>query len=110
MKYPLASTCIALAVLLGPLGALAADVVNPDPTPSGTFIKDSAITTEIKSKLAADHLMSLGQIHVDTDKDGVVWLSGTARTQEASDHAESLARGTEHVTAVHNDIHIRKED
>ena len=42
------------------------------------FVKDSAITTKIKTKLAADHITSLERIHVDTDKDGVVWLSGTA--------------------------------
>jgi len=36
-----------------------------------------------KSKLAADHLGSLAHIHVDTDENGVVWLSGSAHNQEA---------------------------
>jgi hyperosmotically inducible protein len=39
------------------------------------FVKDSAITTKIKTKLAADHPTSLALVHVDTDKDGVVWLT-----------------------------------
>jgi hyperosmotically inducible protein len=72
--------------------------------------QSSAITTAIKTKLAAEHITSLGRIHVDTDKDGVVWLTGSARTQEAADKATSIARGTEHVKAVHNDIKIKKDD
>ncbi|MFI4867992.1 MAG: BON domain-containing protein [Steroidobacterales bacterium] len=74
------------------------------------FVKDSAITTKIKAKLAAEHITSLGRIHVDTDKDGVVWLSGSARTQEAADKAEAIARATEGVKAVHSQIKIKKDD
>jgi hyperosmotically inducible protein len=73
-------------------------------------VKDSAITTEIKTKLAADHLTSLGRIHVDTDKDGAVWLTGSARSREALDRAVSIARRTEHVTSVHSDLVIKHDD
>ena len=59
------------------------------------FVSDSAITTKIKTKLAADHITSLGRIHVDTDKDGVVWLSGTARTQADINNAVAMARHRE---------------
>ena len=38
-----------------------------------------------------------------SDKNGVVWLTGKVRTKEA----RTLARNTEHVTAVHN--HLGKE-
>ena len=62
------------------------------PVGAATFVKDSAITTAIKTKLAGEHVASLGRIHVDTDKDGVVWLTGSARTQEAGDKAASIAR------------------
>jgi len=74
------------------------------------FVKDSAITAKIKTKLAAEHITSLGRIHVDTDKDGAVWLSGTARSQAAIDKAVSIARDTEHVISVHSDIKIRSDD
>ena len=74
------------------------------------FVKDSAITTKIKTKLAAEHIASLGRIHVDTDKDGVVWLTGRARTQEAIDKAVSIARETEGVKDVHSHIKIKKDD
>ena len=75
-----------------------------------SFVKDSAITTKIKSKLAAEHVTSLGRIHVDTDKDGVVWLSGSARTQAAIDKAVEIARGTEGVKDVKNDLVVKKDD
>jgi hyperosmotically inducible protein len=71
------------------------------------FMKESAITTYIKTKLAAEHITSLERIHVDTDKDGVVWLSGTASNRRAADKAVSIARDSEHVKDVHSDITIR---
>jgi hyperosmotically inducible protein len=52
----------------------------------------------------------LEQIHVDTDTNGVVWLSGSARTQEAADKAVSVARETDRVTAVHSDIKVKSSD
>jgi hyperosmotically inducible protein len=74
------------------------------------YVKDSAITTEIKTKLAAEHLTSLGHIHVGTDADGVVWLSGSARTREAADKAVSIARDISGVTRVHSNIKVRSDD
>src|ERR1700685_1264505 len=105
----LAATCVLLGALLGSTALIANDA-DTDRPPPVAFVKDSAITTEIKTKLAADHLTSLGRIHVDTDKDGVVWLTGTARSQEAIEKAESLARDTEHVRSVHNDLKVRLDD
>jgi hyperosmotically inducible protein len=70
----------------------------------GTYVKDSAITTKVKAKLAAKHMSTLTKISVDTDKDGVVWLSGTAPTKDAKDLAEMITKNTDGVTAVHNKI------
>lgn len=70
------------------------------------FIKDSAITTKVKAKLAAKHLSTLTRIKVDTDADGVVWLSGRAPTRDASDLAAMIAKNTDGVSSVHNDISI----
>jgi hyperosmotically inducible protein len=67
-------------------------------------VKDSAITTKVKAKLAAKHLSTLTRIKVDTDDDGVVWLSGRAPTQDASDLAAMVARNTDGVNSVHNNI------
>jgi hyperosmotically inducible protein len=73
-------------------------------------VKDSAVTMKIKTKLASEHLTSLGRIHVDTDENGVVWLTGSARSQQAIDKAVSIARDTEHVKSVHSDIVIKQDD
>lgn len=74
---------------------------------SGTFdhhfVKDSPITTKVKTKLAAKHL-TLTKIKVDTDAKGVVWLSGHAPTQDAVDMAGMIAKDTEGVKSVHNDV------
>ena len=110
MTRTLALTTLAFCGLLGSAAALADNDSDADRSHPQAFVKDSAITTEIKTKLASDHITSLGRIHVDTDKDGVVWLSGSARTQAAIDKAVSIARNTEHVRSVHNDIKIKADD
>jgi hyperosmotically inducible protein len=111
MKTKLAMTCVVLGTLLGTGIAVAgAADSDSDRAHPEAFVKDSAITVQIKAKLAAEHLTSVGRIHVDTDKDGVVWLTGTARTQEAIDKAVSLARETEGVKRVHSDLKIKKDD
>ena len=74
------------------------------------FVKDSVITTKIKAKLAAEKLSSLAKIRVDTDANGMVVLSGNARSQDASDKAEAIARGVEGVVSVQNDVKVKKDD
>ena len=109
MKTKFVITCLICGMLVGSAVALAQDS-DTDRSQPKAFVKDSAITTKIKTKLAAEHITSLGRIHVDTDKDGVVWLSGSARTQEAIDKAGSIARETEGVKDVHSHIKIKKDD
>lgn len=81
-------------------------MIAADASQAGIYVKDSVITTKVKAKLAAKHLSTLTKISVDTDKDGVVWLSGTAPTKDASDLAEMITKDTDGVRSVHNDIHI----
>ena len=109
MKTKLAITCVVFGALLGSAAAIAGDAQSVG-TSTTVFVKDSAITTKVKTKLAADHLTSLGRIHVDTDQNGIVWLSGTARSQVAIDKAVSIASSTEHVRSVHNDLTVRLDD
>jgi hyperosmotically inducible protein len=93
MKTLILSTLLALGG--------ASTVVYAD---AGTYVKDSAITTKVKAKLAAKHLSTLTNIKVDTDADGAVWLSGKAPTKDASDLAEMITKDTDGVTSVHNKI------
>jgi hyperosmotically inducible periplasmic protein len=99
---------VAMGAMVAPLAM--ADDTDMDRSHPKAFVKDSMITTKIKSKLAADHITSLGRIKVDTDKDGVVWLSGTARTQEAIDKAISVAKNTKGVRDVKSTLTIKADD
>ena len=105
----LATACVLAGALLGSTMLIAQDA-DKDRAHPVAFVKDSAITTKIKTKLAAEHLTSVGRIHVDTDESGIVWLTGTARSQEAIDKAVSIARDTEHVKSVHSDLAVRQDD
>jgi len=73
------------------------------------YVKDSVITTKVKAKLASKHLTTLTRIKVDTDANGVVWLSGHAPTQDAADMAGLLAKDTDGVKSVHNDVVVKPE-
>jgi len=103
MKTLLLSATVALGSAFA-LPALAADTPSQDAGTVGTYVKDSAITAKVKTKLAAKHMSTLTKINVDTDKNGVVWLSGTAPTKDAKDLAGMITKDTDGVTAVHNNI------
>ena len=106
MKLKLATACLVIGTALAPV-AFAADS-DTDRNKPATFVKDSMITTKIKTKLAAENPASMADIKVDTDKDGVVWMSGTAKSQQDVDKAVSIARGTEGVKSVKNDVKVQK--
>ena len=109
-KCVISSLIVGVSLAGAPIISYASGDADMDRSHPKAFVKDSVITTKIKSKLAAEHLTSLGRIHVETDADGVVWLSGTARTQDAIDKAVSIARDTEGVASVKNHLKIRKDD
>jgi hyperosmotically inducible periplasmic protein len=101
--------CVLAASLLAPVIGLAQDS-DTDRSHPAQFVKDSAITAAIKTKLAAEHPGSLAHLKVDTDKNGVVWLSGTTRSREEANKAVEIARGTDGVVRVRNDIVVRPDD
>ncbi len=110
MKLRTLKSLFIIAAMSAPVIVLAAGDADADRSHPKAFVKDSVITTKVKSKLAAEHIKSLGRVHVDTDENGVVWLRGTAGTQEAADKAISLARETEGVTSVRSHIKVRHDD
>ncbi len=110
MKKHLAISSLLVSALFVPLIGHAAEDQDKDRANPKAYVKDSAITTKIKAKLAAEHISSLATIHVDTDAKGVVWLSGTARTQAQIDQAVSIARATENVVEVKNSLTVKKDE
>lgn len=109
VKKTLATACLALGTLLAPFAVLAAEG-DSDRSHPVAFVKDSVITTKIKAKLAAEKLRTLAHIRVDTDRQGMVVLSGTTTTQEGADKAVAIATATEGVTSVRSKITIKKDD
>lgn len=109
MNVKLLTGLVIVGALCAPLLSHAAEGTADRKHPVA-FVKDSVITTKIKTKLAAEKMSSLARIRVDTDANGMVVLSGTARSQDAVDKAELIARGVEGVVTVQNDIKIKKDD
>ncbi|SRR5579883_890196 len=68
-------------------------------------VKDSYITTKVKAELAADHATRAREIHVAT-VDGVVTLSGMARSDAEKDRAEQDAMRVKGVQSVRNEIKV----
>ena len=108
MKYNLATTCFVIGTVLAPVAAYAADS-DTDRSKPTTYVKDSVITTKIKAKLAAEHPASAKHIKVDTDMNGVVWMSGTANNQGEIDKAVAIARATEGVKSVNNRVKVQRD-
>ncbi len=75
---------------------------------AGEQLDDSAITTKITTKLAADPEINPFNIDVDT-MDGVVTLRGEVEKELARTEAESHARATKGVRSVHNEIRVVPE-
>jgi hyperosmotically inducible protein len=66
---------------------------------------DAGITTSVKSKLAADDEVKAYQIDVDTNNK-VVTLTGTVETGTAKARAVEIARGTDGVTSVIDNLQV----
>ena len=72
--------------------------------PVATKLSDTVITTKVKAEFARDKMVSASYIKVETDSNGLVQLSGTAKTQAEADQAVALAKNVKGVTAVKSDI------
>ncbi len=90
------------------IGALAMPVAAfaAEGDPVSTKLSDSVITTKVKAEFAKDKAVHATTVKVDTDANGVVTLSGTAKTKAEAEKAESIAKGVKGVTSVKNDITV----
>ena len=97
---------LAIAAMAAALVTAAGCAVERHQETVGSYVDDAAVTTEVKAKFAEDPAVSAMTIKVDTLK-GVVQLSGFARSDEERTMAGRLARGTNGVADVRNDILVR---
>jgi len=72
----------------------------------GAYVDDAGITTLVKSRMAESKLVSATSISVET-LNGVVMLSGFAKSGTEKSEAERIARGVNNVTSVKNEIAVR---
>ena len=80
----------------------------PDPERTvGQHVDDAMITAAVKSRLLDDPQVKGLKIDVDT-RQGVVFLTGTAGSQDEVDRAVELARTTEHVKDVKPNLIINR--
>ena len=72
----------------------------------GAYVDDAAITTKIKARFVENKEVDTLSIKVET-LNGTVMLSGFAKNATEKSTAEALARKTEGVKAVKNEIAVR---
>lgn len=72
----------------------------------GSYIDDTGITTAVKAKFTEDKSVAASSISVET-LNGMVQLSGFAKSQAEKNQAETLARNTKNVRDVRNNIVVR---
>ena len=107
MNKLIAQTLIASSVAFAALApAHAADQEKERTNSVGQYVDDSTITAKVKAKHAEDKLVSAMGVNVET-KQGVVVLSGEAKTEAEIDRAEALAKQVEGVKAVSNLIELK---
>src|SRR6185295_18882892 len=109
MRKRLLTACVMVGALAAPFAGYSAETKVDRNRGSETpkeFVKDSAITAQIKAKMATDKLVSATHITVDTDRDGAVQLSGTAKSRAEANKAVALAKSVEGVRSVDNKIRV----
>lgn len=72
----------------------------------GAYVDDAGITTLVKTRMVESKLVSASSISVET-LNGVVMLSGFAKSSTEKSEAERIARGVNNVTSVKNEIAVR---
>jgi osmotically-inducible protein OsmY len=120
MMSKLATALLVTGLAIAPAASYANDTMKPGATnaqtgtsagmtthttKAGAAVSDAAITTKVKAKFAADRQVSATNIHVDTDN-GVVKLTGTAKSQDEAMKAADIAKATEGVASVDNAIQV----
>jgi hyperosmotically inducible protein len=131
MKINLPIVALVLSGCLLPLAAYSADTpaksavpANANETPGATIkdngradpahrsahpVDDSVITTKVKGKLLKDKQTRADNIEIET-VDGVVNLTGTARSKAKAARAATLARQVKGVKSVKNNVQIAARD
>lgn len=80
--------------------------VSAEGTTVGEFVKDSAITTQIKAKLLTEKDINSLHIKVDTDNNGMVVLTGAVKSSEEKERVHKIAHSVDGAKNVLNKLII----
>lgn len=108
MRSSLLALGLSLGIMLAPVAASATDA-DSERDSTKAYVSDSAITAKVKARLAGERMSSLTAVTVDTDQDGVVYLSGTVPSQTDAERAITIARETEGVRTVRSKLLVKPE-
>ena len=97
---------LAIALVSGLLLLTSGCAVTRGQETVGAYIDDTAITTAVKSHFFDNRFVDGTAISVET-LNGTVMLSGFAKNSTEKSTAESIARKTNGVKAVKNEIAVR---
>ena len=100
---------VLLAGLAASLGAHAQLPREERSLPPREAVSGPAITAQVQAELARDAHVVAKEIKVETDSNGVVLLTGTAKTQQELDRATLIARSVRGVVSVDNRIQLSSE-
>lgn len=99
-------TIFAVSVAAGVLLSVPGCAVTRGQQTVGAYVDDAAITTAIKSKFVESKVVDAAAISVET-LNGTVMLSGFAKNTAERDMAHKIARDTNGVKMVKNEIAVR---
>lgn len=100
------ANALLLAALLGASVVSTGCAVSRDQSTVGGYVDDKVITTKVKAKLLEDKSTGGMSINVDT-LNGTVALSGFAKSEAEKSQAGQIARATEGVKEVKNNLIVR---
>ncbi len=99
-------TLLTAAMMAAALLTTAGCAVSRGQETVGAYVDDAGITTLVKARMAESKAVSASSISVET-LNGVVLLSGFAKSSSEKATAESIARGVNNVRSVRNEIAVR---
>ena len=110
-KYDMKSLKVLLPALFIPAMMMTAtvpahaDSIKQDINQAGQYLDDSALTTKVKSALAADVSLKTLSLSVESE-DGVVTITGKVKTQQDKDAVTNVVKNLSGVKSVHNNVTI----
>ena len=109
MESKLLAAYLLAVGLATPLGVPAQTAPEDRSSPPRVAVSSSAITAQVQTELAKDPHVVAKDIKVETDSNGVVLLTGIAKTQQELDRAALLARSVNGVVSVDNRIQLSSD-